>query len=152
PTTPPSSPQYTSDSLFTATILNSTNTYRTLYNASALIWNTSLATYATTWASKCQFTHSSGSPGENLAQGYANVTAAVDAWGDEGKHYDFNKGGFSESTGHFSQLVWKGSESVGCGRMECGGVGGVRGWEVVCEYWPAGNVEGEFETQVGREV
>lgn len=80
------------------------------------------------------------------------MTAAVDAWGDEGRRYDFHKGAFSESTGHFSQLVWKGTGSVGCGRVECAGEGGVLGWEVVCEYWPAGNVEGEFEKEVGREV
>ena len=41
---------------------------------------------------------------------------------------------------------------MGCGRAECGGRGGVPGWLVVCEYWPAGNVEGEFGSEVGREV
>ncbi|CAF9908609.1 MAG: hypothetical protein ALECFALPRED_004692 [Alectoria fallacina] len=146
------SAQYTSDSSFESSILNSTNTYRAQYNATALSWNTSLASYATSWASKCQFTHSHGPSGENLAEGYANVTDAVDAWGDEGSHYDFKKGGFSESTGHFSQLVWKGTTSVGCGRVDCNGQGGVPGWFVVCEYWPAGNVVGEFDQEVGREV
>ncbi|KAL9076770.1 MAG: hypothetical protein Q9161_000755 [Pseudevernia consocians] len=147
-----SSAQYTSDPTFESTILNSTNTYRANYNATALTWNVSLATYAASWASECHFTHSGGAPGENLAEGYATVTDAVDAWGDEGRRYDFQKAGFSESTGHFSQLVWKGSTSVGCGRADCEGRGGVPGWLVVCEYWPAGNVEGEFGEEVGREV
>lgn len=146
------SPQYTSDTTFESSILNSTNTYRAEYNASALSWNTSLASYATSWASKCNFTHSRGPSGENLAEGYANVTDAVDAWGDEGRKYDFEKGGFGESTGHFSQLVWKSTASVGCGRVDCDGRGGVPGWFVVCEYWPAGNVLGQFGQEVGREV
>ena len=81
------------------------------------------------------------------------MTDAVDAWGREGSRYDFRKGGgFSESTGHFSQLVWKGTTGVGCGRVDCDGQGGVPGWLVVCEYWPAGNVVGEFGQEVGREV
>lgn len=41
---------------------------------------------------------------------------------------------------------------MGCGRTDCDGQGGVAGWLVVCEYWPAGNVEGEFGQEVGREV
>lgn len=41
---------------------------------------------------------------------------------------------------------------MGCGRVDCNGQGGVPGWFVVCEYWPAGNVLGEFGQEVGREV
>ena len=80
------------------------------------------------------------------------MTAAVEAWGDEGRRYDYRKETYSESTGHFSQLVWKGTTDVGCGRVECGGRGGVRGWFVVCEYWPKGNIEGMFGDEVGGVV
>jgi uncharacterized protein YkwD len=55
---PTDPPQYTSDSSFQAAILNSTNFYRTEHNASALTWNTSLATYAANWAKPCVFEHS----------------------------------------------------------------------------------------------
>ena len=41
---------------------------------------------------------------------------------------------------------------MGCGRTDCNGQGGVPGWFVVCEYWPGGNVDGEFGQEVGREV
>ena len=41
---------------------------------------------------------------------------------------------------------------MGCGRVDCDGRGGVPGWFVVCEYWPAGNVDGEFGQEVGRAV
>jgi hypothetical protein len=102
-----------------------------------------------------------------LAYGYSNATAAVDAWGDEGKLYNFHKPtGFTEKTGHFTQLVWKSTTEVGCAAINCGytydkGRGYIgddendldsrsedsspraQGWYVVCEYTPAGNVVGE---------
>ena len=93
-----------------------------------------------------------GPNGENLAQGYANVTDAVDAWGDERNEYDFNDPGFSEATGHFTQLVWKATTTVGCGRTLCNEMNDVAGWYVVCEYYPPGNVIGEFAIEVQGEV
>ena len=41
---------------------------------------------------------------------------------------------------------------MGCGREACDGRGKVGGWFVVCEYWPPGNVEGEYRRQVQKEV
>lgn len=59
--------------------------------------------------------------GENLAYGYQNVSAAVIAWGDEGELYNFDKPtGFTEATGHFTQLVWKSTTQVGCAAVNCG--------------------------------
>lgn len=67
---------------------------------SDLAWNASLATIGAAWAKGCVFAHGGGATGENLAAGYANVTAAVDAWGLEREKYDFKKPtGFSEATG-----------------------------------------------------
>jgi hypothetical protein len=62
-----------------------------------------------------------GATGENLAAGYANASASVDAWGLEREEYNWNKPGFSEATGHFTQLVWSNTTSVGCGRTSCAG-------------------------------
>lgn len=82
--------------------------------------------------------------------GFKDATGAVEAWGDERDLYDFNgPTGFTEETGHFTQLVWRGTTSVGCARINCG-VGDddddddedAQGWYVVCEYWPPGNVLG----------
>lgn len=72
--------------------------------------------------------------GENLAIGYMNATANVDAWALERNLYNFGKPGFDAKTGHFTQLVWRNTTSVGCGRTNCQG----QGWLVVCEYNPAG--------------
>lgn len=77
------------------TILNVTNLYRQQHNASQLSWNESLAEYAKDWSEDCKFEHSGGPLGENLASGYPNVTASVEAWGNERKDYDFKKGEFS---------------------------------------------------------
>ncbi|KAL8959071.1 MAG: hypothetical protein Q9183_005705, partial [Haloplaca sp. 2 TL-2023] len=110
---------YTSDTDFQSACLNSTNTFRTQHNATALSWNATLATSSASLASTCEFEHSDGPYGENIASGYPNVTATIEAWGTEREEYDFPDGGFGEETGHFTQLVWKGTESVGCAREEC---------------------------------
>lgn len=95
-----------------------------------------------------------GPTGENLASGYPNASASIIAWGAERDSYNFKKGDFDTKTGHFTQLVWKNTTSVGCGRTECNGKGGddAPGWYVVCEYWPHGNVIGQFQDNVQEEV
>ncbi|KAI1119023.1 CAP domain-containing protein [Nemania sp. NC0429] len=150
PAIPSAVPQFTDGETFTSAILNSTNAYRSAHNASAVVWNGTLASFATDYLASdkvgaaCAFAHSGGPYGENLAIGYADATASVEAWGDEGGEYDFGKPGFSEATGHFTQLVWKDTSAVGCGRRLCG----ERGWYLVCEYWPRGNVVGAFADEV----
>lgn len=55
--------------------------------------------------------------------------------------YDFENPGFTYGTGHFTQVVWKGSTKLGCG---------VAGGYVCCRYTPAGNISnpGYFEDNV----
>ena len=142
------SPEWTSDSTFQSAILNSTNTYRKQHNATALAWNDTLADYATQHVTACNFAHTGGPYGENLAEGYQNATAAVEGWGNEGEEYNFQNGGFSEKTGHFSQLVWKNTTTTGCGRQDCG----AKGWLLFCEYWPPGNIGGEYQQDVEPEL
>ncbi|KAL8710593.1 MAG: hypothetical protein Q9220_004817 [cf. Caloplaca sp. 1 TL-2023] len=149
---PTSSTSYTSPSDFTDTILAAHNLYRHQHNASSLTWNTTLATIGAKQAKPCVFAHSHGATGENLAAGYPNTTAAVDGWGDEGKKYDFGKASFSDSTGHFTQVVWKASTSVGCGATYCAGKQNTPGWFLVCEYWPSGNVQTQFKQNVQAAV
>lgn len=74
------------------------------------------------------------------------------AWADEVKKYTFHPpSGFTEATGHFTQLVWNSTTEVGCAAVDCGydqtvavvaGEKRAKGWYVVCEYRPAGNVVG----------
>ena len=126
---------YTSNSDFIDSVLNSTNTFRKEHNVSPLSWNDTLANYAAQHASGCVFQHTHGPYGENLAAGYASIEAAVDGWGNERALYNFANGGFGEQTGHFSQLVWKATTSVGCGRVYCN-KDGTPGWYLMCEYYP----------------
>jgi uncharacterized protein YkwD len=153
PSTPSASPEYTSDPLFTSAILNSTNTYRLQHSAANVTYNNTISAFASSYLSKvkdsCTFAHSGGPYGENLALGYPDVVASIDAWGDERREYNFDKPGFDEATGHFTQLVWKNTTTVGCGRVDCGEG---KGWYLVCEYWPRGNVIGAFGDMVGRPV
>ncbi|KAL2421216.1 hypothetical protein ABEF95_006454 [Exophiala dermatitidis] len=145
PTTPLSA-QYTGTLDFRTSILNSTNWYRHEHSSGYIYWNETLAEYAQKYSEKCVWSHSHGEYGENLAQGYANVTSAVEAWGDERRDYDFSNSdptGFTEETGHFTQLVWKSTQATGCGWTNCNGKNNVSGVFLVCEYWPAGNIVGQ---------
>ncbi|OAQ66760.1 SCP-like extracellular protein [Pochonia chlamydosporia 170] len=150
PSIPSNEPQWKTTSKFTSAILNSTNFYRDQHNASAVSWNKTLASFAGAYLQKsdCQFEHSGGPYGENLAEGYPNATASVEAWGNERDKYDFSDPQFGHDTGHFTQLVWKNTTAVGCDRRLCG----EKGWYLVCEYWPRGNVVGQFGEEVGKEV
>ncbi|KAL1881279.1 hypothetical protein Daus18300_001131 [Diaporthe australafricana] len=150
-------PQFTDTALFKSAILNSTNVFRSQHNATAVTWNNTLSSFASSYLasmgssspdSECDFAHSGGPYGENLALGCNEVTGCVDLWGDERDQYDYSDPGFGEATGHFTQLVWKDTAAVGCGARLCG----TRGWYLVCEYWPRGNVIGRFGEQVGRQV
>ncbi|KAG6016407.1 hypothetical protein E4U43_003691 [Claviceps pusilla] len=151
---PPNQAQWTTPALFTSAILNSTNFYRRAHNASDLHWNHTLADFARNHlldkrgGGGCLFAHSGGPYGENLARGYADVTASVEAWGEEAAAYDYRGAAFSLGTGHFTQLVWKDTTDVGCGRRWCGR----EGWYLVCEYWPRGNIVGRFAEEVDGEV
>jgi hypothetical protein len=140
----PDTTSYTNSENLQADILNSTNFYRYEHNATALTWNSSLASFAQSWASHCRWKHSGGPYGENLAAGYPNVAAAVDGWGNERAKYNFKTPtGFSEATGHFTQLVWKSTTSTGCAAVNCTGKGGMDGFFLVCEYYPRGNIVGD---------
>ena len=48
--------------------------------------------------------------------------------------------GFSESTGHFTQMVWAGTQLLGCGSAQCA-IGGAQGYLFVCSYSPAGGAQ-----------
>lgn len=89
--------------------------------------------------------------GENLVGGAGSwdgvsfVQLGTQMWYDEVKDYDFNHPGFSATTGHFTQLVWKASTRLGIGYASVDGY-----TAAVALYNPAGNVEGQFPQNVAR--
>ena len=61
--------------------------------------------------------------------------------------YDFTSPSFSAGTGHFTQVVWKGSTVLGIGRAE-GTMRGMKCTYTVARYRPAGNMMGAFAQNV----
>lgn len=131
--------------------LEAHNRLRAKHCAAPLTWSTNLAEIAQRWANAlrdrgCQFGHSGGSTGENLAAGTMGTLdpgTVVKMWYDEIARYHFPDGGFSSNTGHFTQVVWRATRSVGCGHSQCKGMD-----ILVCEYDPAGNWEGQYRDNV----
>ncbi len=127
------------------------NQVRAQHCAAPLTWSPKLAAVAQQWANSlreqgCKFGHSGGQYGENLAAGTTGAMspeAVVAMWYDEVKGYSFQQPGFSMQTGHFTQVVWRGTTQVGCGLAQC------KGNDIwVCEYDPPGNWEGQYREQV----
>ena len=132
-------------------LVDAHNRLRAKHCAKPLTWSPKLAQVAQQWANAlrdkgCMFGHSGGDLGENLAAGTSgtlDADAVVRMWYDEVAHYRFPTGGFSAKTGHFTQVVWRGTARVGCGRSQC------KGMDIwVCEYDPAGNWEGQYRENV----
>jgi uncharacterized protein YkwD len=132
-------------------LLDAHNKDRAAHCAAPLAWSPKLEQVAQTWANSlrdqgCKFGHSGGRYGENLAAGTTGTldgNAVTAMWYDEIKDYSFDRGGFSGSTGHFTQVVWRGSTAVGCGKATC------RGMDIyVCNYDPPGNVDGGYRENV----
>jgi hypothetical protein len=92
--------------------------------------------------------------GENLAAGYNDTQALCTAWGvDERPMYSYSAAQYVAAAGHFTQMVWKDTQRIGCAAVDCG-PGGLAGAEnlgdgngvqyVVCHYSRRGNTHGQF--------
>lgn len=148
-------------SFFTAAqktdITNYVNEYRAKNQAPPMSWDDSIYGAAQTWAAHLFAQHliqHSGNPsyGENLAffQGYgtdsvALVKKAIDAWYAEIALYDFSKPAFSDTTGHFTCLVWVASTKFGMGISIDSKTGEAY---IVMNTSPPGNYIGEFAKNV----
>lgn len=149
--TPPARPVTASVSGDMKTVLDAHNRYRAQHCAPPLRWSATVAATAQAWAeelrdSGCKFEHSRGTLGENLAAGSAGALSpqgVVDMWYREVSAYDFGNPRFAMDTGHFTQVVWVGTTELGCGVSQCNGMSI---W--VCNYAPAGNMQGAFAKHV----
>ncbi|KAK6462805.1 hypothetical protein DFJ63DRAFT_313936 [Scheffersomyces coipomensis] len=128
---------FTSDVQFESDILTAHNEKRALHGVPPLVWDNTLTQFAYNYAinnyncNNVQLIHSGGPYGENLAAGYSGGYDPVDAWYNEISQYDFSDPGFSEATGHFTQVVWKSTSTLGCARITCDNAWGQY---TICEY------------------
>lgn len=130
------------------------NTYRARHGAPAMTWSDELAAVALTnvnnnAAAGTVLVHTTNDAyGENTAYEYGqnNPDYLVYKWYSEISSYDYSNPGFSDSTGHFTQLVWDASTVLGCAFTQSSDSEG--DYLLACEYQQPGNVAGEFETEV----
>ncbi|GAA5833946.1 hypothetical protein JCM5353_002605 [Sporobolomyces roseus] len=146
-------------------LLKTHNDFRKIHQVDPLEWNETLAEASERWVENCVWEHSGGklleggygenlfgSSGTNSAQDTpVDGKAGVDAWNSEISMYTYDPPtGFTHETGHVTQTIWKGTKSVGCQFRNCQGLfqSGQWGSYLVCQYYPPGNYQGEFLTNV----
>ncbi|XP_043722081.1 pathogenesis-related protein 1B-like [Telopea speciosissima] len=133
---------------------NSQDDYVSAHNAArsevgvgSMTWDDTVAAYAQNYANQragdCNLVHYGGQYGENIAwsSGDMSATDAVKLWVDEKAHYDYNSNSCVEGQqcGHYTQVVWKNSVRLGCGRVTCNSGGTF----ITCNYDPPGNYVGQ---------
>lgn len=118
-----------------------------------LSWSCELAAVAQAYAEHlandldCALVHSGGDYGENIYWSYGFQPSAqdvVDGWASEEPCYSYDKfpdqcsdvPDVCDQCGHYTQMVWRNTELVGCGRALCGPQQ-EQIW--VCNYDPPGN-------------
>ncbi|KAK3053216.1 hypothetical protein LTR09_005842 [Extremus antarcticus] len=152
------------------TVLHHHNIHRANHSAPALTWSADLASTAAKIASSCIYGHNTavdgGGYGQNIAAGtppnHISDVITNMFYNHEEPYYAGNYGKAKpdmadfEHWGHFSQVVWKKTEAVGCHTQDCSkgglqGVGqGVGAWFTVCNYKSPGNFAGQYGENVGR--
>lgn len=138
------------------------NGWRAQVGVDALSYSPALAASAQAWAEAlkkhhgCQPQHSDtrGSYGENLYWASARLwsdgrremqqvtpEAVVNSWAAERADYRYatNSCKPGKACGHYTQIIWKNTRQVGCGRAVCDNKDQI--W--VCRYAPAGNWVGQ---------
>ncbi|KAF1348276.1 PR-1-like protein [Lizonia empirigonia] len=157
---------------YQAAILYHHNAARANHGAGPLVWNDTVAQTASLAANTCNFAHylpQGAGQGQNLftvSGNYFNVTAGITESWYKGEFQAmlpyFGQASLSDSVfhnvGHLTQVLWKGTTSVGCVSLDCGAnmiVGGAPSTlnkYTVCNYYPAGNVGGQYAINVGLPI
>ncbi|KAG9456207.1 hypothetical protein H6P81_000715 [Aristolochia fimbriata] len=123
------------------------NAARRAVGVPPLVWEPMLARYARVYSnerrSDCKLVHSPGYTfGENIFWGQGrhwSAKDAVDAWVAERKIYHHGNNTCSgEDCSHYTQIVWRTTERVGCAKIICDSGDTF----ITCEYYPPGNYVG----------
>ncbi len=106
--------------------------------------------WANTLAARNIFVHSrKRGYGENIYATTSRSVTGIDpvsSFYSEIKYFRYRAPGFSKATGHFTQVVWKSSKSIGVGVAK----GRYGTTFVVVNYYPPGNYKGQFRANVPR--
>ncbi|XP_030384452.1 Golgi-associated plant pathogenesis-related protein 1 [Scaptodrosophila lebanonensis] len=140
---------------FLKDVFAATNKFRAMHGCPALKINEGLNKYAQEWANNLRDRNAmehrpNPKYGENIfLSGGMDVTGdlPVEMWYREIHSYNFEKGEFSPTSGHFTQLIWKSCKEMGSGVARKDD----RTW-VVCNYDPPGNVVGLFKQNVPKKL
>jgi hypothetical protein len=119
------------------------------------VWSESAAQIAQSYSQNCVYQHNPnrGPLGENIAAsappGSWTLTNAVNAWASETSFYDYatNTCAANQQCGHYTQIVWRDTQAVGCGHTLCTAnspFSNQQQWDFwVCDYSPPGNYVGQ---------
>lgn len=124
-------------------LLSIHNQARAQVGVPPVTWSDGMAEYAQRWADKLakenRFDHRQNSPyGENLAIARTARDAAGMWYGEKNRYNGQTMDGRNFMTfGHYTQMVWRNSTRIGCGKAT---VNGRTIW--VCNYDPPGNMIG----------
>ncbi|GAD95040.1 SCP-like extracellular protein [Paecilomyces variotii No. 5] len=153
---------------YQAQILQNHNMHRSNHSAPALAWSTDLESTAQQLADGCVYQHNTqiggGGYGQNIGYGIpaSDIGKMITnlMYNDEFDYFNNLYGEANpdmtnfEKWGHFSQIVWKGTKQVGCYTKVCSSLQNVDSDGplpfTVCNYSPAGNFEGEYNTNIEK--
>ncbi|THD23000.1 hypothetical protein D915_006127 [Fasciola hepatica] len=115
-----------------------------------LVWNNTLERKAYEMSLRCTFNHEE--TGENIYAGTSLSLDPLKEWFDEQSKYSYKPIDPSDFYlyGHYTQMVWAETTSVGCWRNQCGYLtfpGGspmYNAYYTVCKYYPPGNYFGRL--------
>ena len=141
---------------FAQRLLDAHNRERADAGVPPLEWSDKLAREAREWADTIalegRMRHADratrGTSGENIWMGTAGRFSAedmIDTFTRERRYYrhrafpDISTTGRWQDVGHYTQVVWRNTQQVGCAVAQNG-----EDDFLVCRYWPAGNWEGEI--------
>jgi pathogenesis-related protein 1 len=129
-------------------MVESLNKVRREHLVGPVTWSNELSEAAGVWGRElikngCTLKHDPATKhGENLAKGRSTPEAAVAAWAEEEKDYDYSSNTCADGKvcGHYTQVVWENTTEVGCQQYDCPTD---KQPVLVCRFFPAGNFIGE---------
>ncbi|XP_066374580.1 pathogenesis-related protein PRMS-like [Miscanthus floridulus] len=110
------------------------NNARAAVGVGPVTWSTKLQQFAESYAAQragdCRLQHSGGPYGENIF------------WGSTGADHYAKKHfcAAGKVCGHYTQVVWRATTSIGCARVVCRDN---RGVFIICNYETRGNIVGQ---------